>query len=102
MIDKNIDVQTYTIPKMLGIKELAKEFHIPATAIRHWISSGQLPVVMCGKKFLVNCTVFSKFLEGSTVTEPQTIEPVAIDGKEQLYTAAESKKKAVGRIEPIY
>ena len=102
MIDKNIDVHTYTIPKMLGIKELAKEFHIPATAIRHWISAGQLPVVQCGKKYLINCTVFSRFLEGSPVAEPKAVEPVAIDGNGQLYTAAESKRKAVGRIKPIY
>ena len=42
MAEQNIIVETYSIPKMLGIKELSKEFHIPAAAIRQWINSGQL------------------------------------------------------------
>ena len=101
MTEQNIIVETYTIPKLLGIKELSKEFHIPATAIRQWINSGQLPVVVCGKKYLVNCTTFSKFLEGSPIKEPQKIELIATDGSGQLY--ADSKRKSkVARIEPIY
>ena len=102
MTNQNYTVEHYVIPRMLTIKELSKEFHIPVSAIRQWISAGQLPVVQCGKKYLINCTVFSRFLEGSPVAEPKAVEPVAIDGNGQLYTAAESKRKAVGRIKPIY
>lgn len=101
MTDNSYTVEPYTIPKMLGVKELSKEFHIPVTAIRQWINCGQLPVVVCGKKYLVNCTVFSKFLEGSPITEPHDLPPVAIDGSGQLYTKNKTSK-TVARISPIY
>lgn len=98
---ENYTVEPYTIPKMLGVKELSKEFNIPVNAIRQWVNCGQLPVVVCGKKYLVNCTVFSKFLEGSPIAEPHSLPPVAIGGSGQLYTESKTSNK-VARIKPIY
>lgn len=103
MLEDNYTVEPYTIPKMLGVKELSKEFNLPVTAIRQWINSGQLPVVVCGKKYLVNCTTFSKFLEGSPITNPQSLEPIAVGDSGQLYTYdTTAKKKSVQKIQPIF
>ena len=101
MTEQNITVETYTIPKLLGVKDLAKEFRLPTTAIRQWINNGQLPVVVCGKKYLVNCTTFSKFLEGSPITEPRAEQPIATDGSGHLYAENNMGNKAA-RIKPIF
>lgn len=36
-MNREFVVETYTIPKMLTVKEAATEFHLPVTAIREWI-----------------------------------------------------------------
>lgn len=101
MTEKNYTVEQYIIPKMLGVKELSKEFNIPVTAIRQWINCGQLPVVVCGKKYLVNCTVFSKFLEGTPIAEPHNVPPVAVGNNGELYAENKTNNR-VARISPIY
>lgn len=100
-IDYKPTVQPYTIPRVLGVKEIAKEFHIPVTQVRRWINEGRLPVIVCGKRYLVNCTVFSRFLEGQCqppVIAP-TQPPVAIGANGELYSA-DSRHK--GKIKPIF
>lgn len=95
------EVEHYTIPRVLGVKEIAKEFHIPVTQIRRWINEGRLPVIVCGKRFLINCTTFSKFLEGQCqppVIAP-TPPPVAIGASGEFYSA-DTKHK--GKIKPIF
>ena len=39
-MNMEFEVEKYTIPKMLTVKEAAQEFHLPATAIREWIGEG--------------------------------------------------------------
>lgn len=99
-------VEEYTVPRVVSIKTASVEFGISVCAIRRWIKSGQLPVVKCGHSFLINCTVFSKFLEGEcqpvTVEPPQ--KPVAIGENGELFADDEpsKRKRKVSRIKPIY
>lgn len=97
-------IEPYTVPRVIGIKQASKEFSIPEHAIRCWIKSGELPVIKCGKRFLVNCTVLSDFLNGKPQGEPEPIQkPVAVDERGQLYSAlGERKTHAIGKIRPIY
>ena len=97
-------VETYTVPKVIGIKQAAAEFGISEYAIRRWIKSGQLPVITCGKRFLVNCTVLSKFLENGSRFQADKPKPVAIDDKGQIYSALDmtAQRKHSGKIRPIY
>ena len=90
-------VQSYTIPKMLTVKEAAAEFHWPVTAIRQWISEGVLPVVTCGRKHLINATVFSEFLQGTPISNPTPVKPVGVDSSGMVYTSVDG-----ARMKPIY
>lgn len=92
--------EPYTVPRVIGIKQAAAEFGISEYAIRRWIKSGQLPVITCGKRFLVNCTVLSKFLENGS--RFQADKPVAIDDKGQIYSALGTNTQNKGEIRPIY
>ena len=96
-------VEAYTVPRVIGIKQAA-EFGISEYAIRRWIKSGQLPVITCGKRFLVNCTVLSKFLENGSRFQAEKPEPVAIDDKGQIYSAFDmtAQCKHSSKIRPIY
>ena len=85
-MNREFIVETYTIPKMLTVKEAATEFHLPATAIREWIGEGSLPVVTCGKKYLINASVLSRFLEGAPISNPEPKKPVGIDSEGNVYT----------------
>ena len=100
-VDYKPQVQPYTIPKVGTIKETAAEFGISECTIRKWIKNGQLPVIKCGHSFLVNFSIFSRFLEGElqpvTVEPPQ--KPVAIGASGELYSA-DTKHK--GKIKPIF
>lgn len=96
-------VEPYTVPRVIGIKQASKEFGISEYAIRRWIKSGQLPVITCGKRLLVNCTVFSNFLNGEICGTPEPIQkPVAVDDKGTLYTALGTNTRNKGKIRPIY
>lgn len=94
--------EAYTVPRVIGVKQAAAEFGISEYAIRRWIKSGQLPVITCGKRFLVNCTVLSKFLENGSRFQAEKPEPVAIDDKGQIYSALGASSKSKGKITPIY
>ena len=85
-MNREFIVETYTIPKMLTVKEAAQEFHLPATAIREWISEGSLPVVTCGRKHLINASVLSRFWEGTPIGKPTQKKPVGVDSEGNIYT----------------
>ena len=85
-MNREFIVETYTIPKMLTVKEAATEFHLPATAIREWIGEGSLPVVTCGKKYLINASVFSRFLEGTPISNPTPKKAIGVDSEGNVYT----------------
>ncbi|MGN0537157.1 MAG: helix-turn-helix domain-containing protein [Acutalibacteraceae bacterium] len=99
-------VEPYTIPRVIGIKQAATEFSIPENAIRRWIKTGELPAISCGRRFLVNCTVLSEFLNGKPQGKPEPpAQPVAVDEQGQLYAALGERKKrsgSISRIKPIY
>lgn len=59
-----MEIENYTIPRVIGVKQAAAEFGIAEHALRAWIRAGQLPVIQCGRKHLINCTVLSRFLSG--------------------------------------
>ena len=85
-MNREFEVEKYTIPKMLTVKEAATEFHLPATAIREWIGEGALPVVTCGRKHLINASVLSRFLEGTPIGNPTQKKPVGVDSEGNVYT----------------
>ena len=89
-------VESYTIPKMLTVKEAATEFHLPVTAIREWIGEGLLPVVTCGRKHLINASVLSQFLLGTPIVNNAPNKPVGIDSNGTLYASNDK-----GRMRPI-
>lgn len=99
-------IEPYTIPRVIGIKQAAQEFSVSENAIRRWIKTGELPAVSCGRRFLVNCAVLSEFLNGKPQGKPEpTINPVAVDEQGQLYAALGERKKhsgSISRIKPIY
>jgi excisionase family DNA binding protein len=98
-------IETYTIPRVLKIKEISSEFGIPEGTIRRWVKSGKLPVITCGRSFLINCTTFSKFLEGECLPSPERPKAVAFGGSGELYAVAEPKRKSnkvVKVMPPIY
>lgn len=74
-----MEIQEYTIPRVIGVKQAAAEFGIAEYAIRTWIKSGQLPVVHCGRKHLINCTVLSRFLSGELTTEQNKIRQAPVN-----------------------
>lgn len=95
-----IEIEKYTIPRVIGIKQAAAEFGIAEYALRAWIKSGQLPVISCGRKHLINCTVLSRFLSGEltgSAGEPEQIKPVAIGGNSELYTKTAAKTAKSGK-----
>lgn len=96
--------EPYTVPRVVGIKQAAAEFGISEYTIRRWIKSGQLPVITCGKRFLVNCTMLSKFLENGTRLQTEKPVPAAIDDKGQVYAALDmtAAGKHNGKIKPIF
>ena len=95
-MNMEFEVEKYVIPKMLTVKEAAQEFHLPATAIREWIGEGSLPVVTCGKKYLINASVLSRFLEGAPISSPEPKKPVGVDGNGVIYLSADK-----GRMKPM-
>lgn len=98
-------VEPYTIPRVVTVKEAAKEFNISECTIRKWIKSGQLPVIQCGRSFRINCTVFSNFLNGACQPITPPPQPVAVGADGQLYAADNSNKrkiKAINTIKPIF
>lgn len=77
-----MEIEKYTIPRVIGVKQAAAEFGIAEYAIRTWIKSGQLPVVHCGRKHLINCTVLSRFLSGEPLSaNTNTVQPPVNLGK---------------------
>ena len=66
-MNREFEIEKYTIPKMLTVKEAATEFNLPVTAIREWIGEGSLPVVTCGKKYLINASVIYRFEKRSKI-----------------------------------
>ncbi|MBQ8133133.1 MAG: helix-turn-helix domain-containing protein [Clostridia bacterium] len=58
-----------SIPVVIGWREAAKCAGVPANAVYQWIHSGQLPVVKCGRKLLVNMAVFNDFLTGKPLPD---------------------------------
>ena len=94
-MNREFVVETYTIPKMLTVKEAAAEFNLPVTAIREWIGEGALPVVTCGRKHLINASVLSNFLLGTPISNPTPITPVGVSSSGTIYAADK------GRLRPI-
>ena len=62
-----MEIENYTIPRVIGVKQAAAEFGIAEHTLRTWIRAGQLPVILCGRKHLINCTVLSRFLSEGVV-----------------------------------
>lgn len=89
-----MEIEKYTIPRVIGVKQAAAEFGIAEYALRTWIKSGQLPVIHCGRKHLINCTVLSRFLSGEfmkNTREPERLQPAAVGADGEIYTKAPAK-----------
>lgn len=72
--------QHYEIPEMLTIPETARKFGLPENAVRRWVKMGLVPHVSCGRKWLVNAAVFSRFLGADC---QQTHQAEIIDSADQ-------------------
>lgn len=101
-----MEIEKYTIPRVIGVKQAAAEFGIAEYALRTWIKSGQLPVIHCGRKHLINCTVLSRFLSGEFIEntkEPEQVRPAAVGADGTLYTKTPCKttKNGKGRLYKI-
>lgn len=81
-------IQEYTIPRVIGIKQCAKEFGIAEYAIRQWVHSGELPCIRCGKKILINCTVMADFLS----CKGSISNAVAVDEQGNYYAPVAENK----------
>ena len=87
-----MEIEKYTIPRVIGVKQAAAEFGIAEYAVRAWIKSGQLPVIHCGRKQLINCTVLSRFLSGELKAAEMPKDrpkPAAVGADGTLYTATQ-------------
>lgn len=91
-----MEIEAYTIPRVIGIKQAAAEFGISEYTLRLWIKTGRLPVVLCGRKQLINCTTLSKFLVGEVneTEKPEPVQPVAVGADGTLYAKSSSGKTA--------
>lgn len=85
-------IQEYIIPKVVGVKQAAKEFGVAEYALRRWVKSGELPCIHCGRRILINCTVLSEFLSCQSSVK----NAVAVDENGNYY-----KPAAGGEIRPI-
>lgn len=95
-----MEIENYTIPRVVGVKQAAAEFGIAEHALRAWIRAGQLPVIQCGRKHLINCTVLSRFLSGELLPEtkePEQVQPVAVGSDGELYTKAPGRTAMNGK-----
>lgn len=45
-----------------------------------------MPVVTCGKKYLINASVLSRFLEGAPISNTTQKKPVGVDSEGNVYT----------------
>ena len=52
------------IPHVDTISEVSRDFGIGEWTIRQWVKQKQFPVIMAGKKTLINYDVFKAFLNG--------------------------------------
>lgn len=103
-------IEEYTIPRVIGVKQCAKEFGVAEYAVRQWIHSGELPCIRCGKKILINCSVMAEFLSckssiknATAVDEQGNYYPPVAENKD--YTADAKAVKNIhnyGKIRKIY
>lgn len=71
MAEIKIEYEKITIPTMMTIPELHKTFGISEPTIRRWLHEGLIPHVECGRKWLINAAVFSRFLGTEEIQQPQ-------------------------------
>lgn len=90
-------IQEYTIPRVIGIKQCAKEFGIAEYAIRQWVHSGELPCIRCGKKILINCTVMADFLS----CKNSISNAVAMDEQDNYYAPVTENKANTADIKAV-
>lgn len=81
MLESNL--RTYEIPKLLGVRDAAREFGIAEHALRVWIKEGRLQCLHCGRKILINCNVLSDFLS----CRSQRDKAAAVDANGDFYAS---------------
>ena len=58
------ETKDYAIPHLDSIRNTAADFGIGEWTIRQWVKQDKFPVVMSGRKILINYDVFTAFLNG--------------------------------------
>ena len=53
-----------TLPHVDSIRNTAIDFGIGEWTIRQWVKQNKFPVIMSGRKILINYDVFTAFLNG--------------------------------------
>lgn len=56
------------IPHVDSIRNTAADFGIGEWTIRQWVKQKKFPVIMSGRKILINYDVFTDFLNGEKVS----------------------------------
>ena len=54
------------IPHVDSIRNAAADFGIGEWTIRQWVKQKRFPVIMSGRKILINYDIFTKFLNSET------------------------------------
>lgn len=61
---KEKQIAKYTVPHVDSIRNTATDFGIGEWTIRQWVKQNKFPVIMSGRKILINYDVFTSFLNG--------------------------------------
>ena len=57
-------MSTKNLPHVDSIRNTAADFGIGEWTIRQWVKQNKFPVIMSGRKILINYDVFTQFLNG--------------------------------------
>jgi excisionase family DNA binding protein len=55
------------LPHVDSIRNAAADFGIGEWTIRQWVKQKKFPVVMSGRKILINYDIFTNFLNGGSI-----------------------------------
>lgn len=79
----NSKAESYSVPRLIGVKAAAKEFGIAEHALRVWVKEGKLQCLHCGRKILINCNVLLDFLS----CRSQRDKAAAVDANGDFYAS---------------
>lgn len=61
------------LPHVDSIRNTASDFGIGGWTIRQWVKQNKFPVIMSGRKILINYDVFKQFLNGGLENKTEAL-----------------------------